>query len=248
MTLGTEKGYFLAIFLVFCAFIVASVADGIPEECPFTSLSCGFSVLDNGDTIQLVQKRVSDEDIRLPPEFDRVLTHKLICKQPDCLSSPCLNGGSCVETLDGFECSCRSGYYGPVCAWTCPDSWIYFRGSCYGYFSEEAIFETALSNCRGVKISGRRANILSIHSREELNFIWNMEGINPSVWLGRRQPGGGSFVTWTDGSPVDFTNWAPGQPDTDKQCVGMDMDDGKWLTRMCRAYARSYFCKIDITL
>ncbi|XP_041472565.1 brevican core protein-like [Lytechinus variegatus] len=166
----------------------------------------------------------------------------------DCLSSPCLNGGSCVETLDGFECSCQSGYYGPVCAWTCPDSWIYFRGSCYGYFSEGATFETAQSNCRDVIISGRQANILSIHSREEFDFIWDMEGINAYLWLGRHQPGGGPFVTWTDGSPVDFTYWTPGQPDTDKPCVCMHMDDGEWHTVECSAYDRSYFCKIYFTL
>lgn len=34
----------------------------------------------------------------------------------DCESQPCLNGGRCIDKLDGFECNCSStGYTGDVC-------------------------------------------------------------------------------------------------------------------------------------
>lgn len=33
-----------------------------------------------------------------------------------CLSSPCLNAGSCVETSQGFECRCPPGWTGPSCS------------------------------------------------------------------------------------------------------------------------------------
>uniref|UniRef100_A0A8C9XYX0 Delta-like protein n=1 Tax=Sander lucioperca TaxID=283035 RepID=A0A8C9XYX0_SANLU len=33
-----------------------------------------------------------------------------------CLSSPCLSGGSCVETSLGFECRCAAGWTGPSCS------------------------------------------------------------------------------------------------------------------------------------
>jgi len=32
-----------------------------------------------------------------------------------CLSDPCHNGGSCLETSTGFECVCAPGWAGPTC-------------------------------------------------------------------------------------------------------------------------------------
>lgn len=33
----------------------------------------------------------------------------------DCLSSPCLNGGSCVDLVDSYGCDCLSGFAGGEC-------------------------------------------------------------------------------------------------------------------------------------
>uniref|UniRef100_A0A665T409 Delta-like protein n=1 Tax=Echeneis naucrates TaxID=173247 RepID=A0A665T409_ECHNA len=40
------------------------------------------------------------------------------CQRADhaCLSSPCLNAGSCVETNQGFVCRCTAGWTGPSCS------------------------------------------------------------------------------------------------------------------------------------
>ncbi|XP_017571984.2 protein jagged-1a [Pygocentrus nattereri] len=40
------------------------------------------------------------------------------CERADnaCLSEPCFNGGSCVESSQGFECQCAPGWTGPSCA------------------------------------------------------------------------------------------------------------------------------------
>ncbi|XP_035516026.1 protein jagged-1a-like [Morone saxatilis] len=40
------------------------------------------------------------------------------CQRADraCLSNPCLNRGSCVETSQGFECRCAPGWTGPSCS------------------------------------------------------------------------------------------------------------------------------------
>uniref|UniRef100_A0A8C2DMQ4 Delta-like protein n=1 Tax=Cyprinus carpio TaxID=7962 RepID=A0A8C2DMQ4_CYPCA len=39
------------------------------------------------------------------------------CERADnaCLSEPCLHGGSCVESSQGFECQCAPGWTGPSC-------------------------------------------------------------------------------------------------------------------------------------
>ena len=33
----------------------------------------------------------------------------------ECESSPCENGGTCIDMEDGYECECQSGFTGPMC-------------------------------------------------------------------------------------------------------------------------------------
>ena len=33
----------------------------------------------------------------------------------ECESEPCHNGGTCVDSIDGYTCTCKSGYTGVVC-------------------------------------------------------------------------------------------------------------------------------------
>jgi len=33
----------------------------------------------------------------------------------ECASSPCVNGGSCVDGVNGYTCSCVAGYTGLLC-------------------------------------------------------------------------------------------------------------------------------------
>ena len=33
----------------------------------------------------------------------------------ECLSSPCENGGKCIDVVAGYNCQCPRGYYGPRC-------------------------------------------------------------------------------------------------------------------------------------
>lgn len=61
------------------------------------------------------------------------------------------------------------------------------------------------------------AHLASIGSREEQDWVFgafgNRGGVERSLWIGLfRTTPGGPFV-WSDGSPVGFQNWLPGQPD-----------------------------------
>lgn len=49
--------------------------------------------------------------------------HLCVSADHACLSSPCLNGGSCEETTQGFKCRCAPGWTGPSCSVgkTCSD-------------------------------------------------------------------------------------------------------------------------------
>ena len=33
----------------------------------------------------------------------------------ECLSVPCMNGGTCADLIDGYDCSCGNGYFGSNC-------------------------------------------------------------------------------------------------------------------------------------
>ena len=33
----------------------------------------------------------------------------------ECSSAPCLNGGGCIDIVNGYTCECRDGYTGSDC-------------------------------------------------------------------------------------------------------------------------------------
>ena len=33
----------------------------------------------------------------------------------ECSSSPCMNGASCQDQVDGYQCTCLDGYIGDTC-------------------------------------------------------------------------------------------------------------------------------------
>jgi len=49
-----------------------------------------------------------------------VLCEKIIETSDSCVSTPCLNGGTCVNSLSGYTCDCNSGFSGVVCQMILP--------------------------------------------------------------------------------------------------------------------------------
>lgn len=43
------------------------------------------------------------------------LTPVMSFHSQDCASTPCLNGGSCVDLVDKYACFCKDGYMGKTC-------------------------------------------------------------------------------------------------------------------------------------
>ncbi|XP_041452511.1 uncharacterized protein LOC121405678 [Lytechinus variegatus] len=80
---------------------------------------CGAKTLEDGHIVTMVPKLIQNDlswmkDI---PELANV-EHRFICEIPACISSPCLNEGTCKETVIGFECICPENFYGATCS--CP--------------------------------------------------------------------------------------------------------------------------------
>jgi len=51
----------------------------------------------------------------------------------ECFESPCLNGGSCVDDVDGYRCACEPGFSGHDCQLdvdNCTQQACHQRGNC----------------------------------------------------------------------------------------------------------------------
>ena len=69
--------------------------------------------------------------------------------------------------------------------------------------------------------------------------------INVFIFPGLNDRAMEAGYTWSDGSPVTFINWWPGEPSDDKyeeNCVEMYPGSFQWNDRKC-SETRGYICK-----
>ncbi|WKY03849.1 hypothetical protein Q1695_005086 [Nippostrongylus brasiliensis] len=144
----------------------------------------------------------------------------------------------------------------------CDSGWAYLdkTDSCYRYFLW-ATFDNAEMVC--MSLGG---HLTSIHSDEENIFVADIskagvEYKKPAdlTWIGLKQTNfpANTTWTWTDGTPVDYLSWAPGQPDDKKDrehCVqthsdylgrnpAKDNNYQHWSDVECTLDTRAYVCK-----
>ncbi|XP_044026914.1 lactose-binding lectin l-2-like [Siniperca chuatsi] len=118
----------------------------------------------------------------------------------------------------------------------CPMFWYSFNGRCYKYVATHMTWADAELNC-----VSERANLVSIHSLKEENFvkslIKNFDHAEGGTWIGLSdiQKEGGWM--WSDGSAVNFVFWSAGQPDNtqrNEHCGQNNNDkDKKWNDGPC---------------
>merc|ERR1712029_229334 len=96
----------------------------------------------------------------------------------------------------------------PLVDSTCPAGWSESGGNCYKYFDNSVKWDDARKRCLS-----EEADLASIHSEEENDFLREITG-NTHAWVGGRRscPSCNDF-NWSDGTPMDFTAWHPLQPD-----------------------------------
>ncbi|XP_059205172.1 galactose-specific lectin nattectin-like [Centropristis striata] len=94
----------------------------------------------------------------------------------------------------------------------CSTSWNSFNGSCYKFVATRMTWADAELHC-----VSQRANLVSIHSLEENNFveslIKNFERFPGHTWIGFSDIHKEGSWMWSDGSVVDFLLWDERRPD-----------------------------------
>ncbi|KAK7493465.1 hypothetical protein BaRGS_00015365, partial [Batillaria attramentaria] len=122
----------------------------------------------------------------------------------------------------------------------CPQDWRLYEDSCYIVRDLRYTFEQATNDCAAVG-----ATVALADDADELNFIQGffeeMEVMAESrYWMGARNISG--QYTANDGTALDFSPWAYGEPDsTQGQCVAVGAST-LWKAKNCNKLRR-YLCE-----
>ncbi|XP_076467662.1 uncharacterized protein LOC143298664 [Babylonia areolata] len=146
----------------------------------------------------------------------------------------------------------------------CPPQWFPSRYSCFqagmphkvGLVQGEGVawvntqtdgqkltWDEARADCRT-----KGADLASFHSHQDLEDVWRqrMAGNDGNFWIGLRYSDQDKSLEWSDGSGVNFVQWAPGETDTLqglKNCGELLVDTGNMAHQFCSAF-RNWVCSI----
>ncbi|NXD11888.1 MRC1 protein, partial [Nothocercus nigrocapillus] len=142
------------------------------------------------------------------------------------------------STLDPFILP--SGDTQPV---VCPEGWSHYAGHCYTLCREPRTWKEALTSCEQ-----SNSSLASVHNIEEHGFIVSQLDYKATdeLWIGLNDLSTQMYFEWSDGTPVSYTKWLPGEPShathAQEDCVLMAGEDGYWADSTCDRKL-SYICR-----
>ncbi|XP_077066874.1 aggrecan core protein isoform X1 [Siphateles boraxobius] len=159
-----------------------------------------------------------------------------------CGPNPC--GQGLCSLQDGIAvCLCHPGFSGENCSTSiqgCAEGWMEFMGSCYIHFDKSETWTSAEQHCQKLN-----SHLVSISSQQEQEFVRTQA--HDYQWIGLNDRNEQNQFRWTDGSPLEYENWRPNQPDnyysTGEDCVVMIWHEaGQWNDVPCN-YHLPFTCK-----
>ncbi|XP_068726517.1 macrophage mannose receptor 1-like [Montipora capricornis] len=150
---------------------------------------------------------------------------------------------ACAER-NGFVCRISKGepHISPAVLGSCPIGWEKFDKHCYLFRAEDRMsWASARYSCER-----RGGNLLSITSQQEQDYILYhyTSKQRGNVWIGLNDRALEAGYTWSDGSPVTFLNWNPGEPNDKiggENCVEM-YSNSRWNDKACNVL-NGYICR-----
>jgi hypothetical protein len=94
-------------------------------------------------------------------------------------------------------------------------------------------------------------DLASIHSAAENAAVWAVVPQNTWTWLGANDLVSEGTFRWSDGTPWDYSNWWPGQPDNaggDQDCaiINHNGEQDKWNDQDCVGYSAGAVCRVYV--
>ncbi|XP_052797503.1 alpha-N-acetylgalactosamine-specific lectin-like [Mya arenaria] len=118
------------------------------------------------------------------------------------------------------------------CLPTCPDGWLYNKGSCYLYSNEPLTFPAAQRVCED-----NGSHLVDINDEAENTFLKDIaRQMTPrNWWTGLTDMANEGEWIWSDSSEPTFTDWITGEPDGHGDCVFLrhGSQDYKWSDNLC---------------
>ncbi|VDP08495.1 unnamed protein product [Heligmosomoides polygyrus] len=85
------------------------------------------------------------------------------------------------------------------------------------YFYLERVRSSVFQHMAERECRSHGGHLASIHTPEENNFLFSDDWF---AWIGLNRQENGRFA-WYDGTPLNYTFWRVGQPNTDHEKCGM---------------------------
>ena len=138
--------------------------------------------------------------------------------EPQCLHPACL--GTCVTGRGTRGTPSAVNIQRPPPA--CPEHWLRYDDSCYLIPDERRTWMVAHHACARLD---RRARLASIHrdNIQHVAGVLNTKTEAWQAWIGLvRVSTDPSTFGWIDGTPLDISNWSPGEPNNAHQNISED--------------------------
>ncbi|XP_035698595.1 FRAS1-related extracellular matrix protein 1-like isoform X3 [Branchiostoma floridae] len=126
----------------------------------------------------------------------------------------------------------------------CQTGWTKYGSLCYRKGDSQETWNDAQLICRE-RHSAELPTILSSETSDWISTFVNRE----PVWIGLNDKGQQRRWKWPAGQSLSYTNWKPGQPDSDsdiqRNCVVMNQLQ-KWNVRKCHRGRNVYICAKEV--